>query len=157
MATLVVSIRNEKALKRDGGVEIGAANSTLLAAVHIAFYVAVIAEGTWRGAPLDGIAMAGIATWAFGAVMLVVVMRLLGPQWTVKIIIGRDHRLVTHPLFRAVRHPNYFLGILPELAGLAIALHAWIVLVAGLALYAIPLVIRIRQEEAAMRARFAAY
>jgi len=75
----------------------------------------------------------------------------------VKLLIARDHELVTHPLFRRVRHPNYFLNILPELVGFALALHAWWTLVIGLILYAVPLTIRIRQEETAMAAKFERY
>jgi len=53
-------------------------------------------------------------------------------------------------LFRWVRHPNYFVSIIPELVGFALALNAYWTLVVGLPLYCIPLFIRIRQEEAAM-------
>ena len=55
-----------------------------------------------------------------------------------------------------MRHPNYFLNILPELVGFALVLHAYYTLIIGLPFYLIPLIIRIRQEESAMRAKFAA-
>ncbi|WP_316175922.1 MULTISPECIES: hypothetical protein [unclassified Bradyrhizobium] len=51
---------------------------------------------------------------------------------------------MTHPLFRIVRHPNCLLNILPEL-------------VIGLIIYAMPLVLRIRQEETVMREQSATY
>ena len=84
-------------------------------------------------------------------------VRSLGRFWTVKLLIARDHRLVSNPLFRWVRHPNYFLNILPELASFAVALDAYVTLIIGLPLYLMPLMIRIRQEEAAMSARFDRY
>jgi isoprenylcysteine carboxyl methyltransferase (ICMT) family protein YpbQ len=90
-------------------------------------------------------------------VFLLVVVRLLGRFWTIKLLLARDHELVTHPLFRAVRHPNYFLNLLPELVGFALIFHAYITLAVGLTLYAIPLRTRIQQEEAAMAERFANY
>lgn len=161
--TLVISVRHERALKADGAVEIGAGNSTLLALTHVLYYVAAIAESSWHGAihdgaaVYDGITWAGLALYAFGMVMLLLVIRILGRFWTVKLLIARDHELVTHPLFRGVRHPNYFLNILPELVGFALALHAWWTLVIGLILYAVPLTIRIRQEETAMAAKFERY
>jgi isoprenylcysteine carboxyl methyltransferase (ICMT) family protein YpbQ len=158
LATLFVSIRHERQLKAAGGVESGAANSTLLAVTHTAFYLTAIAESFLRGNhAFDGVALLGLAVYLFGAAMLIVVIRTLGRLWTVKLIIAGDHVLVTHPLFRWVRHPNYFLNILPELIGFALTLHAWYTLAIGLPLYFIPLIIRIRQEEAAMRQRFAAY
>lgn len=157
IAMLAVSIRHERALKRAGAVEQGAANSAVLAMAHIAFYLAATVEGSLYPAPIDGVSMAGLALYGIGAVSLVWVVRVLGRLWTVKLLIARDHVLVTHPLFRLIRHPNYLLNILPELVGLALALHAVHTLVLGLPVYAVPLIIRIRQEEAAMRARFAGY
>jgi isoprenylcysteine carboxyl methyltransferase (ICMT) family protein YpbQ len=72
-------------------------------------------------------------------------------------LIAPDHSLVRHPLFRIVRHPNYYLNILPELAGLALVLHAYRTLLIGLPLYLIPLVTRMHQEETVMRKNFADY
>ncbi|HVI90388.1 MAG TPA: isoprenylcysteine carboxylmethyltransferase family protein [Dongiaceae bacterium] len=157
LTTLAISIRHERALKADGAEEIGAGNSIVLALTHIAYYVAAIVEGSLRGAPPDLITWAGFALYAFGMVMLLLVIRILGRFWTVKLLIARDHELVTHPLFRRIRHPNYFLNILPELVGFALALHAWWTLVIGLVLYAVPLTRRIRQEEKAMAAKFERY
>jgi isoprenylcysteine carboxyl methyltransferase (ICMT) family protein YpbQ len=168
LTTLVISVRHERALKADGAVEIGAGNSTLLALTHVLYYVAAIAESSWHGAIHEGairegaatydeVTWAGLALYAFGMVMLLLVIRILGRFWTVKLLIARDHELVTHPLFRRVRHPNYFLNILPELVGFALALHAWWTLVIGLVVYAVPLIIRIRQEEKAMAAKFERY
>lgn len=157
--TLFISIRNERRLKAAGAEEIGAANSTALALAHTAFYVAAIAEGLgWRSPlQLDAISLLGLVIYLFGMAMLVVVIRSLGRLWTVKLLLARDHVLVESPLFRRVRHPNYFLNILPELIGFALTLHAFWTLAIGLPIYLIPLITRIRQEEAAMRARFAAY
>jgi isoprenylcysteine carboxyl methyltransferase (ICMT) family protein YpbQ len=156
-AMLAVSIRNEKALRRNGAVEHGASNSKALAAAHVAFYLAASAEGIWRAAPFDAISVSGLAVYLFGAVMLVIVSCMLGRLWTVKLLIAQDHDLVTTPLFSAVRHPNYYLNILPELIGFAVTLHAYTTLVVGLAVYLVPLVIRIRLEERVMRRRFANY
>jgi isoprenylcysteine carboxyl methyltransferase (ICMT) family protein YpbQ len=154
---LAVSMRNEKVLRQNGAIEYGARNSRLLALTHIAFYIAASIEGLARPAPFDFVTIVGLVLYGFGAVMLLVVSHLLGRLWTVKLMIARDHVLVTHPLFRWVRHPNYFLNILPELVGFALALHAWFTLVIGLVIYAVPLGIRIRQEERAMREHVPGY
>ncbi|WP_315716162.1 MULTISPECIES: isoprenylcysteine carboxyl methyltransferase family protein [unclassified Bradyrhizobium] len=156
-AMLGVSIRNEKRLRADGATEYGASVSRWLAIAHVAFYLAATAEGLVRDAPLDAVSIIGFVIYLFGAVMLLVVSQLLGRLWTVKLMLARDHALVTHPLFRIVRHPNYFLNILPELIGYALTLHAYLTLVAGLIIYAVPLTLRIRQEEKIMREQFAAY
>lgn len=157
LAWLAHSIRNERALKRAGAIEHGARTSAMLALVHPAFYVAAPIEGALRGWPFGAVSGLGMLIYAFGIAWLAIVTTLLGRLWTVKLIIARDHRLVTHPVFRLVRHPNYYLAILPELVGYATAFQAWATLVIGLAIYAVPLGLRIRQEEAAMRDRFPEY
>lgn len=154
VASLVVSLRHEAALKRAGAVEYGALNSNLLALCHVLFYVAAIWEGWARGPQLDAVAAVGIALYLVALLFLCYVVHLLGRLWTVKLIIASDHELVTHPLFRAIRHPNYFLNILPELVGLCLALHSFKTLAIGLPIYLVPLTVRIVQEEKAMRARF---
>ena len=157
VATLFVSIRNERRLKAQGAVEFGAVNSTVLAAAHVLFYGSATMEGVLRAVPFDLVGAIGLALYGFGMAMLLVVMQLLGRWWTVKLIIAPDQELVVHPLFRAVRHPNYFFNILPELVGLGLALHAYWTLAIGLPCYLAVLVVRIREEERRMRARFAAY
>jgi isoprenylcysteine carboxyl methyltransferase (ICMT) family protein YpbQ len=154
---LAVSIRHERALKRDGAVELGAGNTLLLTLLHIAYYASAITEGALRAAPIDGITIFGMILYVLAMIALLAVVRLLGRFWTVKLLIARDHQLVSHPLFRWVRHPNYFLNILPELAGLALALDAYVTLVIGLPIYVVSLMTRIRQEEAAMTEKFDRY
>ena len=158
IASVVISARNERQLRSAGAIELGATNSRVLAGVHVAFYLGAILErllgGPWT---FDLPALVGLMLYLFGMAALGAVIRELGRLWTVKLILAEDHSLVTSPLFRLVRHPNYFLNILPELIGFALMLHAYTTLIVGLPLYLVPLVIRIRQEERAMRERFSAY
>jgi isoprenylcysteine carboxyl methyltransferase (ICMT) family protein YpbQ len=154
---LAISMRNEKALRENRAIEYGSRNSRLLALAHITFYIAASIEGLARPTSFDLVTIIGLVLYGFGAVMLLVVAFLLGRFWTVKLMIARDHVLITHPLFGWVRHPNYYLNILPELLGFALTLHAFFTLVVGLAIYAVPLGIRILQEERAMRKHFPGY
>jgi isoprenylcysteine carboxyl methyltransferase (ICMT) family protein YpbQ len=157
LATLGISVRNEKRMKAEGAREFGRANSLALGILHTAIYVAAIGEGWWRGAQMDAVCVVGVVLYGIGAVGLVVVIRTLGKFWSLKLLIAKDHVLITHPLFRVMRHPNYFVGILPELVGFCIALHAWITLVIGLPIYMVSLGLRIRLEQQVMRQEFAAY
>lgn len=157
-ATLGISIRHERRLKAEGAREYGAVNSIVLALLHIAFYVCAILEWSLADkAPLSSIQIFGFALYLFAALMLVLVIRALGPLWTVKIIIATNHRLIASGPFRWVRHPNYVLNIVPELIGFALALGAYRTLFIGLPVYLVSLVLRIRQEEAAMRQAFPDY
>jgi isoprenylcysteine carboxyl methyltransferase (ICMT) family protein YpbQ len=156
--SLFLSIRHEKALKKAGAREYGAGNSKALAAMHILFYVAAIAEGTLMpGAWSTALMTAGIVLYVLAALALVSVIRSLGPLWTIKIIIAPGHPVVRSGLFRWVRHPNYFLNVLPELIGFALALNAVTTLLVGIPLYLVPLIIRIRQEEQVMRDEVSGY
>lgn len=156
LLTLAISARHEKALKRDGAQEYGARNSVLLAAFHVLYYVcAVVEAAAGVHQPSTLVSGSGIAIYIASAFVLVSVIRSLGRLWTIKIIISPQHRRVKSGLFSFVRHPNYFLNILPELIGFALALNAYWTLLIGIPLYLIPLVTRIRQEEAAMRETFA--
>lgn len=158
LATLAISVPNERRLKAEGATEFGQANSLALALAHTIFYLAAAAETAYRGLPpFDAITWIGLVLYLFGASMLIAVIRILGRLWTVKLLIASNHVLVDHPLFRRFRHPNYYLNILPELMGFGLALHSWYTLTIGLPLYLIPLVIRIRQEEKVMRSRFQGY
>lgn len=87
--------------------------------------------------------------FAYG--ILFYVIYKLRDIWTVKLYIAPQQRLERSFLFRTVRHPNYFLNIMPELIGVALLCHAWITLIIGYPLYLCLLFIRIRQEEEAMR------
>ncbi|HEU2198705.1 TPA: hypothetical protein VU942_002116, partial [Streptococcus pneumoniae] len=54
---------------------------------------------------------------------------------------------VDHILFRTVKHPNYFLNILPELIGLTLLSHAYVTFVLVFPVYAVILYRRIAEEE----------
>jgi isoprenylcysteine carboxyl methyltransferase (ICMT) family protein YpbQ len=157
LGTLVISKRHELRLRAAGAEEYGALNSRLIAVTHTAYYLAAFAEGWWRGADVDALALAGIALYGFAIAALLYVMHELGELWTVKVLIARNHALRQSWLFRSVRHPNYFLNIIPELVGLGLAMKAWLVLAILFPVYLAALYRRIRIEESAMKQRFAEY
>ncbi len=155
--TLSVSLRHEKALKAAGATEFDTTNSMLLAIVHALFYLAALLEAFIRRPRFDQISLLGLVLYLASVFVLLTVIRLLGRFWTLKLILAKDHVLLTHPLFTTFRHPNYFLAIVPELLGLALCLHAFATLFAGGLLYAVPLYRRIREEERLMKTNFPAY
>lgn len=158
LITVVLSAINEKKLKKIGAIEYGKPNSTFLIIVHFGYYFACIFEGIQRGAYFyDTISYTGLGIYIFSIGMLYYVIYSIRHVWTVKLIIAPQayHTINKSPLFKYVRHPNYFLNIIPELIGIALFFHAWITLVAGMIIYLIPLITRIRQEEAIMKETFA--
>lgn len=157
VGTLIVSIGHEGRLKEDGAIEYGAVNTRALALTHVLFYISAALESSTRRNSFDLIAWSGFVLYGFSVASLLGVMYLLGRFWTIKILISPNHLLVDRGLFKMMKHPNYFLNVLPELIGLALGLHAYFTLAFGLPLFLIPLSIRIREEERVMRLNFEDY
>jgi isoprenylcysteine carboxyl methyltransferase (ICMT) family protein YpbQ len=154
---LAVSMRNEKALKAQGAREYGRRTSRLLALAHTLFYLGALAEGLCRGTQPTSWTTVGLILYGLSVIAFVLVWRALNRLWTVKLLIASDHVLNQSALFRWVRHPNYFLNIIPELCGLALIMGAWVVLMLGLPCYLLVLRVRIREEEQVMQQHFPRY
>jgi len=157
LGSLAVSVRHEKALRARGATEYGPGTSRLLALAHTLFFLGALVEGLWRRTQPTPWTAGGVVLSGLAAVALVLVWRELHGLWTVKLLIAPDHSLNQRALFRWVRHPNYFLNIVPELLGVALTMGAWGVLAVGLPLYLLVLRARIVQEERVMRQHFPQY
>lgn len=156
--TLAIAARNEKRLKAAGATEYGQGSTLALFATTGLVYAGAIVEGfSFRHAQFDQIAVIGLAIYAFSAIALIFVIRTLGQFWSGKVIISPHHELVVHPIFRKLKHPNYFLNMTPELIGFAIMLHAWFALAIAVPMFLISLVFRIRVEEQVLKNKFATY
>lgn len=157
LTALAISIRNEKRMLQHGAIEHHATTSLILTIAHISFYIAAIAEGLWRASPVSAVSVIGLILYGLAMCALVWVIYTLGRFWTIKVIIADDHQLITNWIFDRMRHPNYYLNIIPELIGFALALQAFGVLFLGLPLYVAVLWLRIRQEEKVMQTHFHKY
>ncbi|MCR8557375.1 hypothetical protein KXD93_06965 [Mucilaginibacter sp. BJC16-A38] len=160
LSSIFISAFNEKKLKKAGSIEYGQKNSSVLIALHFVYYISCFIEGFVKGNFLnDQIYQLGIAVYAFSIIMLFYVIYSIRHIWTVKLIIAPKniHIINTNLIFRLIRHPNYYLNIVPELIAVAIIFHAWYTLFIGFPLYLLPLTIRIRQEEKLMRTTFEEY
>jgi isoprenylcysteine carboxyl methyltransferase (ICMT) family protein YpbQ len=157
LGSVAVSRRHEKALQARGAREYGRSTSHLLAAAHAMFYGGALVEGLWRSTQPTRWTTVGMLLYGLSIIALALVWRELKGLWTVKLIIASDHTLNQSTLFRSVRHPNYYLNIIPELVGLALIMGAWLVLVVGFPLYLLVLRVRIVQEEQVMQAHFPHY
>ena len=148
---LKVSNKNEKAILENGGSEYGVKNSKMITILHIIFYFGSLAEAFVRKIRFDEISVIGIILLTFSMVMLYTVVKLLDGIWTVKLMVAKNHKFNNHWLFRTVKHPNYFLNIIPELIGIALICHSQYVSMVVMPLYAIVLYIRIKQENEVIR------
>tara|TARA_B110000211_G_scaffold190156_1_gene216613 strand:- start:1228 stop:1767 length:540 start_codon:yes stop_codon:yes gene_type:complete len=157
LISLFKSIFNEKRLIKSGAVEHGKTNSAVLTIVHILFYVACISESVLLEKTINEITYQGLMIYATSMFFLWWVIIALNPVWTVKLYIAKDHVLNTNWLFKLVKHPNYFLNVIPEIIGIAIICQSYYTLMIGFPIYMIPLVIRIRQENKIMAESFSDY
>jgi isoprenylcysteine carboxyl methyltransferase (ICMT) family protein YpbQ len=75
----------------------------------------------------DRVSYAGLTLYIFSIVALYYVIYSIRHIWTVKLIIAPNdyHVINSNFLFKYIRHPNYFLNIIPELVGIALLFHAW--------------------------------
>ena len=157
LASVVVSIINERRLKKRGAIEFGKRNTQLLALLHLLFYIAAFSEAYWQQAQFDIISVVGLLVSLFSMAMLAYVIYQLWPIWTVKLILVTDQPINLTPLFKRVRHPNYYLNIIPEILGITLLMKANLALAVIGPFYLASLAMRINVEERVMRETFPAY
>jgi isoprenylcysteine carboxyl methyltransferase (ICMT) family protein YpbQ len=155
--TFAISFRNERRLRREGAIEYGRRGTAFLTGISVLYAASALAEGALRRAQFDAITVWGIAIHTFSMVMLFYVIYELRDVWTVRVLIARDHRLVTNWLFRNVKHPNYFLNLIPEFIGLTLVFKAWVTAAVLFPALLLAIGVRIVQEERAMREAFPEY
>lgn len=145
------SSENERALRAQGAVEHGRRTTAAIILLHLAIYLGALVEALVRGPSFGLLTIVGAALLALAFLVLRQVQKDMGPVWTGKLFIAPRHPVAKTWLFRTFRHPNYLLNVAPELVGLILVTQAW---VTGLLLlpYAACILLRIRQEEAAMAA-----
>ena len=77
LATLQISIRNEKRLIQQGAVQYGKKNSLLLSVAHVAFYASAIIEANRYREGLDATALAGLVLLVLAFAVLFYVIAAL--------------------------------------------------------------------------------
>jgi methyltransferase len=139
--------RNERAQRARGGVE---PTGDVYGAMRIAYplaFAAMLGEGLLRERPPS------VPMVATGFVLLAAAKALkwwailsLGPFWTFRVIVVPDVPLIRRGPYRWLRHPNY-VGVIGELAGVALAAGAAVFGVAAMSGFGLLLFKRIRVEE----------
>ncbi|MBR0573832.1 MULTISPECIES: isoprenylcysteine carboxyl methyltransferase family protein [Pasteurellaceae] len=152
--SLFISIQHEKYLIKRGAIQYGKKNSLLLSVTHIVFYIASIIESNINNTAFNGVSQIGLAILVFSIVMLFYVIYELKEIWTVKIYVLPDHQINHSFLFKYIKHPNYFLNIIPELVGLSLLCQSKYTAIIGIPIYLAILTVRIKQEERAMQHLF---
>lgn len=138
---------NERALRAQGGIEVGAGHYPLFIVLHAGWLAAVWWGG--RAATLDH---GWLAAFLVLQAARIWVVAALGRYWTTRIITVPGQPLVRRGPYRFLRHPNYLIVVL-EIAVLPLCFGLWQIAVlfsiANLALLAH----RIRVEDSALGPR----
>jgi protein-S-isoprenylcysteine O-methyltransferase len=141
-------------IARRGSGEVGTDHSATLLNVG---FVAVLCAAAWdnRTAAIDPLepspaALAGLAAILAGLYLRRRALAVLGRHFSIKLQLRRDHRLVDSGPYRLLRHPNYA-GLVLVMLGTALVLHSPLALGAVFLLWFPALMLRIGQEESALR------
>src|SRR6478735_8359005 len=100
----------------------------------------------------DTIRWIGVALFAVGGALRIWPVFVLGHRFSGLVAIQPEHTLVTNRIYRVIRHPSY-LGLLINSLGWALAFRSGVGLLLT-ALTIVPLVARIRSEEALLHSQF---
>lgn len=102
----------------------------------------------------DAVRWLGVALYIAGGALRIWPVFVLGKRFSGLVAIQPGHTLVTDGIYRRIRNPSY-LGLLVNSVGWALAFRSGVGVLL-VALMIVPLVARIRSEEALLRSQFGA-
>jgi methyltransferase len=115
--------RHERAQRERGGMEPDGDVYRLMRIAYPAAFLAMLVEGSLRGAAAFPAIAIGIGTFAAAKALKWWAIVSLGAAWTFRVIVVPGSRLVESGPYRLMRHPNY-VGVLGELVGVALMANA---------------------------------
>ena len=147
---VIISHLNARRAFARGAIEYGQRHFPIMVAMHALF----IASCAFESLSVAHAISPMLSTIALVAALIAQILRYsaviaLGEQWNTRIIVTPDAPLVTHGLYRWIRHPNY-LAVAGELAGIALVMHARISGPMAVAAFCALMWRRLQIEEAAL-------
>ncbi|WP_078901783.1 isoprenylcysteine carboxyl methyltransferase family protein [Actinacidiphila yeochonensis] len=152
LAELVVARRNAAWSTARGGTEYGRGHYPVMVALHTGLLAGCLAETWWGGRAFVPALGGPMLLLALGAQALRWwCVRVLGPRWNTRVIVVPGLPLVEGGPYRLMDHPNY-LAVLLEGLALPLVLGCWITALCFTPLNLALLAVRLRCENAALRA-----
>ena len=145
------SRRNERALRARGARE---PHDDVYRWMQIAYpgsFILMGVEGLSRGEAPGAQLAAGALLFGAAKALKYWAIASLGRLWSFRVLVLPGASLVTTGPYRWLRHPNY-VGVMGELLGAAVLLHAPIAGVVGVVVFGLLLRRRIAVEERALQA-----
>ncbi len=145
----LVAVRHDRALRALGAVEPPRDVYRVMQVAYPAAFLAMLAEGVWRGVRPDSVAMAGAAVFLAAKALKYWAIATLGPRWTFRVLVPPGSQRTIRGPYRWMSHPNY-VAVALELTGVALAMHARLAGPLGVAGFTVLMWCRVRVEEQAL-------
>jgi methyltransferase len=121
----------------------------VMQAAYPAAFLAMIAEGAWRGVVPDVAVTAGAGVFLAAKALKYWAIAALGARWTFRVLVPPGSSRISRGPYRWISHPNY-VAVAFELAGVALAMHAWLSGPLAVAGFGLLMLRRVRVEEKAL-------
>ncbi|MTD15810.1 hypothetical protein GIS00_17890 [Nakamurella sp. YIM 132087] len=151
---LVVSKRHLRWIADRGGVEYGAGHYPVMVVLHVGLLVGCVLEADLAMRPFEP----ALGWSMFAVVVLSQALRwwcigTLGKRWTTTVVVIPGLPPIRRGPYRYLRHPNY-VAVVAEGAALPLVYNAWVTATVFTVCNAGLLIVRIRTENAALRAAY---
>jgi methyltransferase len=151
LVELVITRRNERWVRQQGGIEAGAGHYPWMVLLHTLFLISCPAEVWLLNRPLiPGLAVTMLILLAGSFAVRYWTISALGRRWTTRVFCLPGTPVVTSGPYRWLRHPNYS-AVLVETFALPMVHTAWLTAVVFTVANCLLLRVRIRVEEQALR------
>jgi len=150
LVELVVAKRNEKWMRSQGAFEAGSAHYPIMVAMHIAFFISLLAEVILLDRSLSSMWIILLVIFLTAQVARIWCLTSLGKFWNTKIIILPGADVVQKGPYKWVRHPNYII-VTTELLVLPLIFGAYSTAIIFTLLNVWMLSVRIPAEEKALK------
>ena len=147
-----LAARHDRALRALGALEPAGDVYRAMQIAYPAAFAAMIGEGAWRGVSPGTLTVAGGAVFLAAKVLKYWAIAALGSRWTFRVLVPPGSQRIVRGPYRWIAHPNY-VAVALELTGVALAMHAPVAGVVGVAGFVALMGRRVRVEEAALGGR----
>lgn len=148
----IVSARHDRALRAGGAIEPDGDVYKIMQLAYPGCFLALIAEGAWRGAPWDAVSAAGLAVFVGAKALKYWAIASLGTRWTFRVLVPPASTPTRSGPYRWVHHPNY-VAVVGELTGAALMMHALVTGVPAVVAFSYLMWRRVEVEEKALARR----
>jgi methyltransferase len=144
-----LAARHDRALRAEGAYEPADDVYPWMQIAYPASFLAMALEAGLIGAGVNALFVVGVIVFALAKTIKYWAIATLGSRWSFRVLVPPASSLIQRGPYQFMRHPNY-LGVMGELAGIAIISQSIIAGSLSVLVFAVLIVKRIRVEERAL-------